>query len=268
MERSVLKRSSKSSKKKRRRFRIGAPKVYRANSQVSFNRYFKGAEGKDLIVAEKSEWPAGILSTFVTKEHKKPDLLVLQPLRPDVKMALEAAFRRVVDGSVTCIVPKDELIKILTADNRKDLIIGASYIEESNVLLFVRGDLTRIVVPLSWFIKNPDGPDPDPNDLSIEDYGQTVRLGKYEASTDAILYEHDPVYRKAARKNLINNDESLGGSIRRLRLQRGLTQSDFPGITQKTIGRIERGDVQEPHPATLQKIASHLDVTVDDLYTF
>jgi transcriptional regulator with XRE-family HTH domain len=63
-------------------------------------------------------------------------------------------------------------------------------------------------------------------------------------------------------------DPSLGGSIRRLRLQRGLKQSDYPTIPARTIGRIERGEVENPRLDTLQRIASRLEVAVDDLGSF
>lgn len=268
MKSSVVKRSETSRKRTRRYRRNGVGQVLWANSQLSFTRAYQDAGETDLIVSEKAEWPARVLSPSYTKKRRRPDLLVLQPLRSDFRMAFDAVFRRIVDGSAVGILPKGQLKAVLSAAHRKNLIIGASYVEKGDVLLLVRGDLSHLLVPLSSFRKRPAGPVPDPEDLSIEDYGQTVRLGQYEASTDAILYEHDPDYRKAARKNLINSDDSLGGSIRRLRLQRGLKQADFPGLLPRTIGRIERGEVETPQPATLQRIASHLGVTVDELSTY
>lgn len=109
---------------------------------------------------------------------------------------------------------------------------------------------------------------PDPKRIGIIDYAQTVLLGKYEASSDAILYEHDPVYRKEVKEQSREQDTSLGGSIRRLRLQKGLKQSDFPGVRSKAIGRIERGEVTEPRADTLTHIASRLGVTVEELDSY
>jgi integrase len=40
-------------------------------------------------------------------------------------------------------------------------------------------------------------------------------------------------------------------SIRRLQLQRGVARSDFPGLSEKQIARIERGETPRPRPATL-----------------
>ena len=88
--------------------------------------------------------------------------------------------------------------------------------------------------------------------------------GDYEAAADAILYEFDEEYRTRAKKRL--RDKSLGGAIRRLRLQKGLRQSDFPGISAKEIARIEKGLVKEPHAATLSIIAERTGVSVDHAY--
>jgi hypothetical protein len=39
-------------------------------------------------------------------------------------------------------------------------------------------------------------------DIAVTDFGQTVRLGVYEAATDAILCEFDDDYRRRA-KNVV-----------------------------------------------------------------
>jgi transcriptional regulator with XRE-family HTH domain len=82
------------------------------------------------------------------------------------------------------------------------------------------------------------------------------------------LYELDEDYRTRARKRRLEQDESIGGSIRRLRLQKGLRQSDFPGVTAKEIARIERGKVKRPHRDTLEKIANRTGVPVDQLESY
>jgi len=119
----------------------------------------------------------------------------------------------------------------------------------------------------SPFLAN-GSPDPDFAKFAVTDYGQTVRLGDYEASADAILYEFDEDYRIRVKKRSLENDQSIGGSIRRLRLQKGLRQSDFPGITSKEIARIERGKVKKPHRETLQRIADRTGVPVDQIQSY
>ena len=111
---------------------------------------------------------------------------------------------------------------------------------DAAVILY-RGNLDPLVVPLPWFRKRSAGLNPNISDLAVTDFGQTVRLGDYEAATDAILYEFDGEYRRRAKKRQIATDR-----LRRLRLQKGLHRSDFPGLTAKEIARIERGEVRNP----------------------
>jgi len=62
--------------------------------------------------------------------------------------------------------------------------------------------------------------------------------------------------------------ESLGQRIKRLRLERGLTQRDLssPGISYAYISRIE-GAARVPSVKALRRIAGKLGVTVEQLET-
>jgi transcriptional regulator with XRE-family HTH domain len=62
--------------------------------------------------------------------------------------------------------------------------------------------------------------------------------------------------------------ESIGQRIRRLRLERGLSQRDLsaPGISYAYISRIE-ADERDPSVKALRKIANTLGVTVEHLET-
>ncbi len=102
-------------------------------------------------------------------------------------------------------------------------------------------------------------------DLAVTDFGQTIRLGRQEAATDAILYEFDGEYRRRAKRRQPEAARSLGGALRRLRLQKGLRQSDFPGLTAKEIARIERGEVKKPHQRTLAAIAKRIGVPAEEI---
>jgi hypothetical protein len=116
----------------------------------------------------------------------------------------------------------------------------------ANALVLYRGDLEPVVVPWSWFRARPSGPKPDFAELDVVDAGQTVKLGDYEAATDAILYEFDPDFRREQKKRRVRDDQSFGGSLGRLRLQRGLSRSEFPGLSAKEIARLERGSEEAP----------------------
>jgi hypothetical protein len=135
-------------------------------------------------------------------------------------------------------------------------------------VLLYRGTLEPLVVPLRWFTNLASRAQMDPADLRVIDHGQTVRLGTFEASADAILYEFDALYRRAAKKRLLHNDSSLGASIRRLRLQRGLSREEFPGLSAKAIARVERNEIARPRSGTLAIIARVLKVSPDSLRAY
>lgn len=195
-------------------------------------------------------------------------LLSFERARGDAQNLVHAHFRFVVSaGDGVHLLPIAELIEVLGADNRADLFVGGVVLTTQSAILLYRGNLEPITIPLDWFASRP-GSLPDVSKVAVTDYGQTVRLGDYEAATDAILYEFDEDYRSRAKKQRIEKDKSIGGSIRRLRLQKGLRQSDFPGVTSKEIARIECGKVKKPHKQTLQKIADRTDVPVHQLRSY
>ncbi len=196
-------------------------------------------------------------------------LLVLEQSRSEMRSLMHAHFRFVVSaGNGVQLLPIAELADVLGSDRRADLFIGGEVIPSRSEILLYRGNLEPITVPLEWFLSRPGSRDPDATRFAVTDYGQTVRLGEYEASTDAILYEFDEDYRARAKKRMVEQDSSLGGAIRRLRLQKGLRQTDFPGITAKEIARIEKGLVKKPHQETIRKIAKRTGVPVDQIQTY
>jgi Helix-turn-helix len=196
-------------------------------------------------------------------------LLVLERFGHQTRNLLHAYFRFVVSAKNGArVLPINELTEVLGSSDRADLLIGGEVIPGRSELLLYRGNLEPIAVPLKWFVSGPGSPEPDSSRFAVTDYGQSVRLGEYEASVDAILYEFDDDYRARAKKRAAEHERSLGGAIRRLRLQKGLRQSDFPGITAKEIARIERGLVKKPHNETLRKIAKKTGVPVERLHTY
>ena len=53
-----------------------------------------------------------------------------------------------------------------------------------------------------------------------------------------------------------------------LRVQKGLGRGDFPGITEKEVARLERGEVKKPHAGTLEALAERLGVAPDEIATY
>jgi hypothetical protein len=153
-----------------------------------------------------------------------------------------------------------EMAEVLADERRSDLFIGGYVDSENQTLTLVRGDLRRLSVPLSMFLPSGAGETPDPSRLAFTDCGNTVRLGDYEAAADAILYEADPDFRSRLLAKRRAEEKTFGACSRRLRLLRGLRQSDFGDVTAKTIARIERGETEAPHGHTLKVIAKRLGV--------
>ena len=166
-------------------------------------------------------------------------------------------------------LPPEELVDVLLGrrEEARDVFIGGSVDPVSETLTLTRGDLDTVVVPLSMF--RPSGKaTPDPSDFAVEDYGHTVRLGKYEAAADAILYEVDPDFRKRLNAKRRRDERGFGASLRRLRIQRHLSRADFPGLSPKTLARIERGETGKPHGKTLAVLAKTLGVMPEEIETY
>ena len=162
--------------------------------------------------------------TALAKESMQPSgyrrLLVLTPIEEVTHHVLSTWFRFVVvrrDG--ISLLPPKQLLEVVRAENRDELLIGGAYDSTDRVIVLYRGSVDPIVVPLDWFREHDGQIRANPEKLSVIDYGQTVKLGDYEAGADAILYEFDEEYRKRAKRRLVDSDPSLGGAIRRLRLQ-------------------------------------------------
>jgi hypothetical protein len=140
--------------------------------------------------------------------------------------------------------------------------------KEARIVTLWRGDLTSLVVPFRAFAPTANDIVPNWDQFTVTDYGHTLRFGGYEAAADAVLYEYDPEFRRRLKKARIASERTLGASIRRLRMQRQLTQHDFPGVPAKTLARIERGEVANAHSDTLEAIAKQLGVSVEALPTY
>jgi hypothetical protein len=229
---------------------------------------YKGHTSGALWLALKAK-PLAPLAGSVVSKRKRQDLLLLEPAGSGDREVLGALFRQVLaknDG--VQLLPVEELVKVLTSPSRADLFIGGAAAPSYKSVVLRRGNLEPLVVPASAFKPNPRGPKPDFSRVEVIDFGQTVRLGEYEAASDAILYEVDADYRRRTKRHQLEADSTLGGALRRLRLQKGIGRGDFPGLSEKEIARIERGEVGRPHGATLDLLAERLGVPATELSTY
>jgi hypothetical protein len=205
--------------------------------------------------------PLEQLAQVAAPKRRRQDLLLLRSPGPGGRELLGALFRHVIatDDDVR-LLPLDELVEVLAVETRGDRFIGGAVAPSYKSIVLYRGTLAPLVVPAALFKARHIGPKPDFDDLEIIDFGQTVRLGKYEAAADAILYKLDADFRRRARQRQLGEDRSFGGALRRLRLQKGLSRGQFPGLSAKEIARLERGEVEQPHAATLAVLAKRLGV--------
>jgi lambda repressor-like predicted transcriptional regulator len=196
---------------------------------------------------------------------------MLEPPRPNSIPGLNSCFRRLAGVAPDSkLLPLEELLDVLSAPQTEaaNLFIAGVADLGSQTLALTRGNLKTIAVPWSMFEPSGHGIQPDFSRLSLTDYGHTVRLGDYEAASDAILYEADPEYRRRNRKKLLAEEKTFGASLRRLRIQKGLSRDDFAPLSPKTIARIERNEVERPHGETLRTIADRLGVEPGEVESY
>lgn len=210
------------------------------------------------------------LASHIAASHSEHRLLLFSDVTEPTRHVLNVYFRHVLAAqeTITYLDPP-ELAEALVAPNRADLFIGGTVDPKEQAVVLYRGTIDPLVVPLAWFAgHSKSSPNADPEAFRVCDYGQTVKLGDFEAASDAILYEFDADFRRRRKKELLNDDKSLGSSIRRLRLQRNVQRNDFPGVAAKTIARIERNEIASPQAQTLAVIAERLGVRESDLGSY
>ena len=235
-----------------------------AEVHAAFARHRSGA----LWVAPKRHALFTAFAQVPTSGTRKHRLLLLGRPGASELEYLSAKFEHVVTPEAGIqLLPKDQLLEVVASRRRAELLIGVAVAFDS--VMVVRGDLESVMIPKAWFKTRRGGPTVDFSDLEVIDGGQTVRLGEFEAASDAILYEFDPAFRRRERRRRLDADKTLGGAIRRLRLQKGLPRTAFlPQVSEKEIARLERGEVKKPHQQTLASIAARLEVEPEQLASY
>ena len=165
-------------------------------------------------------------------------------------------------------LPPDELAAVLVAENRDDLFIGGAVDQASHTVSLWRGNLISLTVPFEAFKPSGNGVEPDFTSFEVTDFGHTVKLGDYEAASDAVLYEYNSDYRRRKNREQRTSERSFGASLRRLRKQRRLKREDFKPLSPKTIARIEQGKVNRIQANTLAIIAETLNVDPTEIETY
>lgn len=256
-------------KKRPERFAMLRPEV--GASAQAVQQLAARATKATLWISYESTLTDALLKAVRGPARMLGNAVFIHPLDSPSIAALAGYFQRwaFISGKVDGFLPPDELAEALHASNAVDLFIGGSVDPRSETVTLWRGNLESLTVPFSVFETSGDGVEPDFSQFSVTDFGQTVRLGEYEAAADAILYDLDGDYRRRMAKLRQESERSLGASVRRLRGMRGLSRKDFePEIAAKTIARIEQGKVKRIHDKTLKLLAERLQVKPAEIENF
>lgn len=254
--------------------RLGAEQTFRVRKVGQLNEALRNSTPESIWIVMRSLWVeplvGAVCSHFMEnkKGHALGDLLMVEPPRSELIPSLHGQFRRVV-GEVPSfrMLPPEQLMEVLASARKADLFVGGIVDASSGTLTLTRGDLTTWIVPLSMF--PAVGPSkPDFGRFAVDDYGYAIRFGDFETSAHALLYRIDPEYRSRANKRRIAEEKGFGPALRRLRNLRRLSRSDFPGISPKTVARIECRETEKPHGRTLDTLAKVLGVAPDTIETY
>jgi hypothetical protein len=193
---------------------------------------------------------------------------------------LDALFSRVIlaeapvspksssaDGPRSFLAP-DEMAEVLVSDTPGDYVIGGLIDPVDDAVVLYRGSFDTVILPFSFFRPATTKLMPDFSQFAIIDGGQALRFGTYEATVDIVLYDRDPEFRRRHKAQAMEQDVSFGGSLRRLRLMRGLSQGDLAPLTERQVRRIEQNEVTKIHPSTRDCLARRLNVAFDDIASF
>jgi hypothetical protein len=244
------------------------PETLSSHSQEC--RCISDAGKHTLWISEEEELTSDLLQCGAKPDHSLGDALLFYMPKAASIPALTTYFRHLVFGSEGSFLPDEELAEVLINEQRADYIIGGLVDHSSKNITLWRGSLEPLVVPFEAFAPSGDGVAPDFEQFQVIEYGLTVRLGPYEATTESLLYEFDPAYRRRIAKERRASDQSFGASLRRLRKQRGLRREDFAPLSAKTIARIEQGEElpERLHNRTWQILSQKLGVEPEEIETF
>jgi|GEM_PF-470162 len=256
---------------------LGENQTAVCDSKAAVLKALERSDANSLWISRRSERTEQLARTLVelissTTQRRATygKLLTLEAVKADMRPTLQGLFSHVIGVSRQFKkLPWEELAEVLSSsrDERRDVFIGGELNLELGTLVLVRGNLEQVIVPLCLF--RPSGrATPDFSKFELVDYGHTLRFGDYEATADVVLWQVDQDYRQRAKAKERAHATGFGPSLRRLRKQRGLSQSDFPNVARKTIYRIETGEIEKPHGTTLNRIARTLGVAPEEIEAY
>jgi hypothetical protein len=104
----------------------------------------------------------------------------------------------------------------------------------------------------------------DLQDFELSESGSALHwdASDVDLNLDGILYYVDPKVRREQDKASREEAARYAGAIRALREERGLTQGDITGLTERQVRRVEQGE-STPRSETLRKLAAAHGLSLD-----
>jgi hypothetical protein len=96
-------------------------------------------------------------------------------------------------------LPKKEMMEAISAKNRASLIIGARYYDNDGTIVCLTGDTKFFTIPAAY-VKKAKIPEADLDNVQPTDHGQTLKFGKVEWASNAVIKDCYPGVRKKKQK--------------------------------------------------------------------
>jgi hypothetical protein len=169
------------------------------SSDAGLRRCLVDADVQSLWISYDPELTAALLRGVPWPARKLGAAILSHAVSAVTLPALGNCFKRFAYAAQGGFLSPEELAAALKAGNARDLFIGGAADAASRTLTLWRGDLEPLTVPFVAFETSGDGTVPDFERFSVVDFGQTIRLGDYEAASDAVLRDFDRGYRRRQR---------------------------------------------------------------------
>lgn len=183
-------------KVKQRASRFASLRPDVVTSNAALQRCLAKANKDSLWISYEQDLTAALLRNVSWPARDLGVAVLSHSVHPATLPALANCFKRFAYGTDDRLLPPDQLAAVLNAENCADLFLGGNVDQASLTITLWRGNIEPLTVPFTAFEKSGDGTEPDFERFSITDFGQSVRLGEYEAASHAVLYEFDPEYRR------------------------------------------------------------------------
>ncbi len=136
---------------------------------------------------------------------------------------------------------------------------------ENGVLVLLSPSFERMFVPLETIAKYVGGDSEELKNFEIDEDGSFLYWPRVDVHLgwEQCLYSVDPAAALAAKNKTARFNKRYGAAVRSFREERGLTQGEIRGLTERHLRRVEKGEVLASK-ATLETLASSHELPLDE----